>query len=292
MMISRSHCGAAAVTTAAIRSGSSGSIGRQRASHPASVACAASISELVSRICPGPGSAPIGTTSSPVGRMSTQGTPPDGQPGRPGGGRRRHVDRPHPVPLRQQQLARADVLADRADVLVGRDGGAQLGPVVVVVHVLAHDHRVPAGRHRVAGVDHVVGARRQVRGRGLARAEGVRRADRDAVHPGRVERRRGPGGPDRGGGDQPRRLGDGDVDGRQSLRAARRLPGGAPGLDGLRGRHVADERAVGHGCLPVSRASPVETSPVEGDIHFRPGVESGRLFRDHHVPVGGRQHRQ
>ena len=70
---------AAAVTTAAIRSGSSGSIGRHRASQPASRACAASISELVSRISPGPGSVPIGRTSSPVGRMRTKRTPPNGQ---------------------------------------------------------------------------------------------------------------------------------------------------------------------------------------------------------------------
>ena len=50
-------------------------------------------------------------------------------------------------PVGQQQLGGADVLADRAHVLVGRDRRAQLGARrVVVVDVLAHDHGVEARR--------------------------------------------------------------------------------------------------------------------------------------------------
>ena len=130
--------------------------------------------------------------------------PPDQQlrgPGRGGGG---DVGGPQPVAFGQQQLGGADVLADRAHVLVGRHGRAQLGGVPAVVHVLAHHDRVPPGGHRVAGVDHVVGARLQVDRRRLARAEGVGGPDRDPVHARRVERRRGAGGPHRLGGDQAR----------------------------------------------------------------------------------------
>ena len=72
-----------------------------------------------------------------------------------GGGAGGHVERSQPVALGEEQLGGADVLADRADVLVGRHGGTQLGaPVRGVVHVLAHDDGVVAGRQRVAGVDH------------------------------------------------------------------------------------------------------------------------------------------
>ena len=57
----------------AIRSGSSQTISVTRASHPISRAWAASINELVSRISPGAGSAPIGRISSPVGTTTTSG---------------------------------------------------------------------------------------------------------------------------------------------------------------------------------------------------------------------------
>ena len=58
-----------------------------------------------------------------------------------------------PVAGGQQQLGGADVLADRAHVLVGRDRRAQLGASVDVVHVLAHDHSVKSVGQGVAGVD-------------------------------------------------------------------------------------------------------------------------------------------
>ena len=54
-------------------SGSSGSIAVVSATQPASRACAASISELVSSTSPGPISAPTGRTSSPVGITVTTG---------------------------------------------------------------------------------------------------------------------------------------------------------------------------------------------------------------------------
>jgi hypothetical protein len=65
----------------------------------------------------------------------------DGAGGRRGG----DVDRPQAMPGRQQQLGGAHVLADRAHVLVGRDGGAQLrARGVVVVDMLAHDDGIEA----------------------------------------------------------------------------------------------------------------------------------------------------
>ena len=72
-MISRSQPVTAALTARAMRSGSSGSIGRQCASQPASRAWVASISELVSMISPAPVCSPMGRTSSPVGRIMTTG---------------------------------------------------------------------------------------------------------------------------------------------------------------------------------------------------------------------------
>ena len=51
----------------------SGWIGVAHASHPASWACATSISELVSRISPSCGGDPTGTISSPVGITATRG---------------------------------------------------------------------------------------------------------------------------------------------------------------------------------------------------------------------------
>ena len=113
---------------------------------------------------------------------------PDEKIGGPGGGSRGEVDRPQPVTLGQQQLGCADVLADRAHVLIRGHGRAQLGAAACVVHVLTHDDRVASGGHRVTGVDHVVGVRIQVYGRRLAGAEGVGGAHGDPVHAGRVER--------------------------------------------------------------------------------------------------------
>ena len=72
-MMSRSQEATAALTAVARPAGSSGSIGSACASQPASRACAASISELVSRISPGPVCAPTGRTSSPVGSTATTG---------------------------------------------------------------------------------------------------------------------------------------------------------------------------------------------------------------------------
>ena len=145
--ISRSHCDRRRLTAAAIRGGESGSIGRIHASHPASRACAASISEFVSRISAAPGSVPIGTISSRVGRTRTTGSLPDGKLLHAGRDRRGQVGGTQPVAFREQQLAGADVLADGADVLVRRGSGEQFGPAFgVVVDVLAHHDRVrPSG---------------------------------------------------------------------------------------------------------------------------------------------------
>src|SRR5205085_2280129 len=80
------------------------------------------------------------------------------------------------VARRQQELGSADVLADRANVLVWRHGAAQLGtPGVVVMDVLAHDDGVEAVRHRVTRVDDDIGRHVQEDRRALAGAHGLRR---------------------------------------------------------------------------------------------------------------------
>ena len=158
-----------------------------RVSQPISAACAASIIELVSGISPGASSVPTGRISSPVGMITTRGLRRTSQLDHAGRGAGGDVDRAQPVALGQQQLGGADVLADRADVLVGRHGGAQLGaPVRSVVHVLAHDDGVVAGRQRVAGVDdlEVVQQHRC----GLGGADGLGGPHGDAVHGRGVER--------------------------------------------------------------------------------------------------------
>ena len=91
-----------------------------------------------------------------------------------GGRGRRGVDRAQPVAGGQQQLGGADVLADRARVLVGRDRGPQLGAAVDVVDVLAHHDRVEPVGHRVAGVD----APRTLPGRAAAALSRSRRRSR------------------------------------------------------------------------------------------------------------------
>ena len=105
------------------------------------------------------------------------------------GGAGGRVDGTEPVALRQQELGRADVLADRADVLVRRDRGPDLGAVGEPVHVLAHDHRVVSGRHRVAGVDLCERRVGEHDRPGVRGSDGVLGQDRDPVHGSRVERR-------------------------------------------------------------------------------------------------------
>ena len=170
---------------------------------------------------------------------------PNGQVRCPRGRRCRQVDGAEPVSLRQQQLAGAHVLADGPDVLVRGDGGAQFRAArVVVVDVLAHDHRVAAIGHRVAGVHDRVGVRRQPERSGLTRAGRVGGPDRDTVHGRRVERRGGPDGPYRRGGDEAAGFGDRHRDSGQPVGAARGFAGRAPRVQRLGRGHVADERAV------------------------------------------------
>jgi hypothetical protein len=95
----------------------------------------------------GASSVPTGRISSPVGMITYPGLAAHQQLDDAGRGAGGDVDGAQPVALGEQQLGGADVLADRADVLVGRHGGAKLGaPVGGVVHVLAHDDGVVAGR--------------------------------------------------------------------------------------------------------------------------------------------------
>ena len=140
----------------AIASGSSGTISLRHAvaARPPRPA-PTSMSELVSRITPGrriacrPGGSRrrSGSTATTGRRRTSTSTAPAAAAAATSTGRSRW-------PVGQQQLGGADVLADRAHVLVGRDRGAQLGaPAVVVVDVLAHDDGVEAVGQRIAGVE-------------------------------------------------------------------------------------------------------------------------------------------
>ena len=113
-----------------------------RTSPPASRACPASISELVSRISPSDSGVPTARISSPVGTMATRA---------PGGPRARSRRPPRPpgrtdgAGARPEGAARSrHVLPDRPDVGPGRDRGPQLGASPGAVHVLAHHHGVGA----------------------------------------------------------------------------------------------------------------------------------------------------
>jgi hypothetical protein len=175
--------------------------------------------------------------------------PADGQLGHPGRARGGDVDRPQPVASRQQELGGAHVLADRAHVLVGGgrrtklDGArALLAALAEPVHLLAHDHGIPAGRHRVPRVDDfVLVAAQRHRGR-LGRADGVGGADRDAVHGGGVERRRGASRPDGLGGHAPDGLVERGPDDLEPLGAAGPTAGVDPRRERVGRRHVVDER--------------------------------------------------
>ena len=135
-------------------------------------------------------------------------------------------------------------------MLVGRDGGAQLGAAgVVVVHVLAHDHRVPAGGHRVAGVDHVVGVR--VPGTGVVSLAPRVSAARTAM----------PSIPAASNGGEDRVAQTGAAVTRPAASVSGTSTAGSRSGQPAASRaarqassacaagHVADERAVGHGCL-------------------------------------------
>ena len=181
---------------------------------------------------PGPARFRSARISSPVGRIKTRGLfrtescfapAATARPGR----------RDAAGGLPGAVARRADVLADGADVLVRREQPRAVRPGLRCRSARARASRPRPGRRawgrrcrprrRRRGPGH---------GAGLARAEGVRGADRDAVHSGGVERRRGPGGPYRGGGDQAGRLSDRHGDGGQPFRAARRVPGRLPRLQG------------------------------------------------------------
>src|ERR1022692_1566897 len=190
---------------------------------------------------------------------------PDEEIGGPGGGGGGEVDRAQPVTLRQQQLGCAHVLADRAHMLIRGHGRTQLRAAAAVVHVLAHDDRVAPVRHRVAGVDHVVGARIQVYGCRLAGAEGVGGEHGDAVHAGRVEGRRGTARPHGLGGDLARGGLKAHPYAGKSGRAAASLARAAPGVECAGCGNVADERAICHDLgqrYSVTSTSVPESSPV------------------------------
>jgi hypothetical protein len=177
-----------------------------------------------------------------------------GHPGRPRG---RHVDRPEPMPAGEEELRRAHVLADRADVLVGRGGRAELHLVADLVHVLPHHHGVAAGGHRVAGVHPLVLVRPQPHGCGLAGAHRVRRPHGDAVHGRRVEGRRGAPRPDRLGGHAPDRLVERQRHDLEPAGAARLTARLDPCRECLGGRDVVHERrGAGHRISPAGPRGP------------------------------------
>ena len=116
------------------------------------------MSEFVSWSWPRVISAPIGRISSPVGSTATTGLRRTTTSVTPGGAAGGHVDRAQSMTLGKEELGGADVLADRADVLVRHDGRPQLGPVLDIVDVLAHDDGVESIGKGIPGVDHLEGA--------------------------------------------------------------------------------------------------------------------------------------
>ena len=159
----------------------------------------------------------------------------DRQRGVAGGRGRGEVDGPQPVPLGQQQLGRADVLADRAHVLPRGDRRAHLGNAALPVQLLAHHDRVEALRQRVAGVDD--GEPLHLHRRRLGRPEGVRRAHRDPVHCSRVVGGRGAQRPDGRRGHAAERVGERGLDRLDPAPLQR----AQPGCQRLLGGDVADE---------------------------------------------------
>ena len=116
------------------------------------------------------------------------------------------------VILRQHQFGGHQVLAQCSNVLPGSHRSHDLhGLFVDTVNVLDHDHGVVSRWHGVAGVHpDNLRAHRQVNRRSLGGSVGVRRPNSDSVHGGGVVMGRGPGGPDRAGGDSPQGLVQGD----------------------------------------------------------------------------------
>jgi hypothetical protein len=166
------------------------------------------------------------------------------RPGRRGGG---DVDRTQSVPLREQQLAGTDVLADRAHVLVRRDRGHDLGCRTLVVDLLSHHHGVESVGDRITGVDHDVPVRRQLQRRGRRRPVGLLGADRDSVHRCQVARWGRAGRPHRLRGHPTERVGDRHRDRLEARGTAGGEAGAEPRGDGVGSGHVADERALGAG---------------------------------------------
>ena len=220
---------------------------RATRSQPASRACAASISELVSRISPGAGSAP-----DAAGSRRRWGSRPRAAPGGPAAS-----VRPRPRRRRRRPAAAGARSGSSSSVALtsspiertcwyGRDGGAQLGARrPSAVDVLAHDDRVEARRASGRRCRRtVVGAGRQEQRGGLARADGVARRAR-RCRPSRPRRTTGEerSRPDRRGGDAADRLGQPSAHGLDAARDTGRGARATPGRERLGGRDVADERA-------------------------------------------------
>ena len=88
----------------------------------------------------------------------------------------------HSVTVLDLYIYGRDIFADGTDVLVGRHGRDQHSAVGDRADVLTHHHRVAPLREWIAGVYEIeVGQRERNGGAGTG---GVRRAHRDAVHPG------------------------------------------------------------------------------------------------------------
>ena len=249
---------------------------RRPRSRPAR-AWAASISEFVSISSPGASSEPTGRISSPVGRIATT------------GGRRTTISIAPAAAAAatstarsrcaggQEEFGGADVLADRAHVLVGRDRRAQLGLPVDVVDVLAHHDRVGIAWERVAGVHDRERSAGNSSGVVSLAPTGVGGADRYPVHRGGVKRRRRPRGPDRLRGHPADGLLEREGDG------GRREPGSRP---------AAGTRSHSSSAL-ASKARRAGTgwrcSAIEEHLDGLAGRQAVGVLGDDHVSVGGGQ---
>ena len=213
--------GAACSSATASSAGSSADDRRRRGRgrRPRST-IAASMSEFVSTIWPGPSSAPSGTSSSPEGRIATTGRLRTTIVALPAEASDREVGRAEASSgLRAARSPAADVLADLADVRVRRSRCATVAaPAVTTASSRRTTASVPGGQ-RIAGVDRL---ERRLRRASTGAPAVVAAATAMPVHRGGVEGGRGAAGDDRLGGDPAERRSRASIGlGRQKLQSRR-----------------------------------------------------------------------
>lgn len=154
--------------------------------------------------------------------------------------------------LREEQFTCHDVLADRTDVRVRRDGGAELHLVSDEVELFAHHDRIEMVGKRSSRVDRCILVLRQAERRGFSCADRPLRTHGDPVHGRRVKGGRRCRCPDGFGGGESQSFAKREPNRFELARAAFSLPIVLPPLDRLPEREVLKEVPVRlpiHGAL-------------------------------------------